>query len=135
MRTTLKEYIIDRWLTWRTGNDKETREWQAWYDENIDYRAGNIPTMFRNFKHVIEVDVEKFTDPCEPFSWVPNKDARQYFWPARPLGENCVWRFERVVWNQWHQCWDINGIGDCDKIFVATNSDKDAIMISLKYCG
>lgn len=130
---TFKEYIIDRWLTWRTGNDKATREWRAWYDENIDYRAGNIPAMFRNFKHVIEVDVEKFTDPCEPFSWVPNKDARQYFWPARPLGENCVWRFERVVWNQWHRCWDINGIGDCDKIFVATNSDKDAIMIALKY--
>ena len=132
---TFKEYIVDKYLTWRTGNDKATREWKAWYDENIDYRAGNIPAMFRKFKHVIEVDVEKFTDPCEPFSWVPNKDARQYFWPARPLGENCVWRFERVVWNQWHQCWDINGIGDCDKIFVATNSDKDAIMISLKYCG
>lgn len=134
MKTTLKEYLVDRWLTWRTGNDKATREWQAWYEANIDYRAGNIPTMFRKFKHVIEVNVEKFTDPCEPFSWVPNKDARQYFWPARPLGENCVWRFERVLKvpstnGEWH----VNEIGGEDRVFVATNNDKDAIMIALKY--
>ena len=132
MRTTLKEYIIDKWLTWRTGNDKATREWKAWYDENIDYRAGNIPAMFRNFKHVIEVDFDKFiTDGG--MAWVPVEGARQYFWPQRELGKNCVWRIERVFWDQWHKCWHLNDIGGEDRVFVATNSDKDAVMISLKY--
>ena len=130
----LKERIIDRWLTWRTGKDKSQRDWEAWYEENVDYRAGNIPTMFRNFAHVIEVDWRKFiTD--DGLAWVPVEDARQYFWPARNLGDNCVWRIERVFWDQWHKCWFLNEIGGEDKVFVATNSDKDAIMLALKYSG
>ena len=126
--------IKDRWITWRTGKSKEQRDWEAWYEANVDYRAGNITTMFRNFKHVIEVDWQKFiTDGG--MTWVPVKDAQQYFWPQRELGENCVWRIERVFWDRWHKCWSLNDIGGEDKVFVATNSDKDAIMISLKYCG
>jgi hypothetical protein len=127
------EWIKDKWLTWRTGKDKEHREWEAWYETNVVYRASTIPNMFMHFKHVIIVSPNKFFDLCEPFAYVPNEDARQYFWPDRKLGENAVWRFERVIWNQWTQSWDINGMGDRDKVFVATNSDKDAMMIALKY--
>jgi hypothetical protein len=89
--------------------------------------------MFMHFKYIIEVDTNKFTDPAEPFGWVPCADAKQYFWPDRPLGNNAVWRFERVIWDQWDKCWHINSLGDEDKIFVATNNDKDATMIALKY--
>jgi hypothetical protein len=89
--------------------------------------------MFMHFKHVIEVDTHKFMDPAEPFAWVPCADARQYFWPQRPVTDTCVWRFERVIWDKWENCWHINGLGDEDKVFVATNSDKDAMMIALKY--
>jgi len=127
------DWIKDKWLTWRTGKDKEHREWEAWYETNVVYRASTIPNMFMHFKHVIIVSPNKFFDLCEPFTYVPNEDARQYFWPARKLGENAVWRFERVMWNQWTKEWDINGMGDRDKVFVATNSDKDAMMIALKY--
>jgi hypothetical protein len=127
------EWIKDKWLTWRTGKDKKQREWEAWYEVNVVYRASTIPNMFMHFKHVIIVSPNKFFDLCEPFAYVPNEDARQYFWPARKLGENAVWRFERVMWNQWTKEWDINGLGDRDKVFVATNSDKDAMMIALKY--
>lgn len=129
----LKDYIIDKWLTWRTGKDKSQREWEAWYEVNVVYRAGDITNMFQNFKYIIEVDTAKFTDPAEPFGWVPCNDARQYFWPARKLGNNAVWRFERVMWDKWDQRWHINGLGDCDKIFVATNNSRDATMIALKY--
>ena len=129
----LVELIKDKYLTWRTGKDKSQREWEAWYDVNVVYRSSTIPNMFMHFKHVIEVDVNKFTNPCEPFAWVPCDDAKQYFWPQRSLGNNAVWRFERVHWNEWEKCWYINALGDADKIFVATNSDRDAIMIALKY--
>ena len=127
------EYIKDKWLTWRTGKTKAEREWSDWYDQNVNYLASDITNMFEKFKHVIAVDVDKFVDHSEPFSWVPCADARQYFWPQRELSNNAVWRFERVVWNEWDQRWHINGIGSEDKIFVATNSDRDAIMIALKY--
>lgn len=129
----LKEYIVDKWLTWRTGKSRSEREWIMWYDLNVNWRASSIDNMFEKFKHVIEVDIQKFMDMGEPFAWVPNNDAMQYFWPQRDLGNNAVWRIERVIWDKWTQSWHINGLGDEDKVFVATNSDKDAMMIALKY--
>lgn len=129
----LWEEIKDQWITRRTGKSKEQREWEAWYDANVNYRATRINDMFKKFEYVIEVNPDKFFDPHEPFCWVPNKDAKQYFWPARELGNNCVWRIERVFWDRGHKCWSLNDIGGEDKVFVATNSDKDAVVISLKY--
>lgn len=134
MKTTLKEYLVDRYLTWRTGDDKATREWKAWYETNVNYRATRINDMFKNFKYVILVDIDKFVDHSEPFTWVPNKDARQYFWPQRELGNNAVWRFERVIrYPSTNNEWEVNSIGGEDHIFVATNNDRDAMMITLKY--
>lgn len=130
----LKDYIVDKYLTWKTGEDKPTREWKAWYEVNVIYGASTIPNMFRNFKHIIIVDPNKFMLE-DPFAWRPCEDAQQYFWPARELGNNAVWRFERVIWDQWMQHWSISGLGDEDKVFVATNNDADAIMIALKYAG
>lgn len=127
------ELIKDKYLTWRTGKDKETRLWEAWYDANVNYRANDITNMFEKFKHVIIVDHNKFFDPYEPMAWVPHEQSKQYFWPNRELGNNAVWRFERVYWNEWDQRWHISGIGDGDKVFVATNNDEDATMIALLY--
>lgn len=131
----LKEYIVDKWLTYRTGKNKAEREWSAWYDNNVNWLAHDITDMFKNFKHVIIVDSHKFTNPHEPFAWVPCEDAKQYFWPQRPVETTCVWRFERVIWNEWDNRWHINEFGGGDHIFVATNSDADAVMLSLKYAG
>lgn len=129
----MREWIVDKWLTWRTGKSKAEREWEAWYEVNVVYRARTIPDMFRHFKHVIPVSHKKFLDYNGPFAWVPVDDAMQYFWPQRALGNNAVWRFERVIWDKYDQGWHINGLGDEDKVFVATNNDQDAIMITLKY--
>jgi hypothetical protein len=127
------EYIKEKWLTWRTGKDKPQREWEAWYETNVVYRASSINNMFMHFKHVIIVDPDLFFNVCEPFAYVPTEDAKQYFWPDRELGNNAVWRFERVTWDQWSNDWVVNGLGDRDKVFVATNNDRDAMMIALKY--
>lgn len=128
----IKERLVDAWLTWQTKKTKNQRDWEAWYEDNVIYRAGTIENMFENFKHIIIVDPKTFFQ-FDPFTWVPCDDAKQYLWPARPLGENAVWRFERVLWDQWDHRWHINSIGGEDKVFVATNSDKDAMMIALKY--
>lgn len=128
----LFDYLEDKYLTWKTGKNKAEREWNAWYEQNVNYRAHRISSMFEKFKHIIEVDIETFIDPHEPFTWVPCADAKQYFWPQRELGNNAVWRYERVIPygdNEYY----INGIGDREIIFVATNNDVDAMMIRLKY--
>lgn len=128
----LLDDIKDRWITWRTGKSPTEREWEAWYNTNVNWRAHDITNMFENFKHVIEVDTNRFLWDAG-LDWVPHPDAKQYFWPQRPLGESCVWRLERVTWNPWEKRWNITGLGSEDKVFVATNSDEDAIMITLKW--
>ena len=125
-------WIKDKYLTWRTGKDKDQRDWEAWYETNVVYRATTIPNMFMHFEHVIEVDSRKFFEYTDPFDWVPCEDACQYFWPARKLGDNAVWRFERVSWDRWDNRWHINDLGE-EKVFVATNNSRDAVMIALKY--
>lgn len=129
------EHVKDWYLTRKTGKTKAEREWEAWYEQNVNFRATRIKDMFKNFKHVMIVNPDKFFQ-FDPFAWVPTNDAKQYFWPARPLGENCVWRFERVIncpASAWE--WEVNELGGEDKVFVATNNDRDAVMIALKYGG
>ena len=133
MISKLKERIVDWYVTKRTGKNKAQREWEAWYYENVNHRARDTTDMFKNFEHVIIVDFDKFVNHHEPFAWVPCDDAKQYFWPARELGTNCVWRIERVFYSKWDKRWHLDEMIGEDKIFVATNNEKDAIMIALKY--
>lgn len=131
----IKDYLEDKYLTWHTKKSKGQRKWEAWYADHVNYRATRIKDMFKNFEHVIIVDPNKFFQ-FDPFAWVPSEDAKQYLYPARPLGENAVWRFERVIncpATAWE--WEINELGGEDKVFVATNNERDAIMIALKYSG
>jgi hypothetical protein len=89
--------------------------------------------MFMHFKHIIEVSPDKFFNHAEPFVWVPTEEAKQYFWPARKLGDNAVWRYERVRKDRWDGRWHIDEMSGRDHVFVATNNDRDAMMIALKY--
>ena len=89
--------------------------------------------MFKNFEYIIVVNYRPFFDPTEQFVWAVCADAKQYFYPVRELGNNAVWSFQRVIWNEWEQRWNINEIGGEDKLFVATNNKDDAVMITLKY--
>ena len=126
------DYIKDKWLTWRTGLDKETRDYQKWAYETIAYRASTIENMFVNFKYILPVTTQIY-NPNEPFGWVPCKDFRQYMYPSRALGDNCVYYFARGHRDQWDGKFHLTEIGGGDQVFVATNNDEDAIMIALKY--
>jgi hypothetical protein len=127
------EYLKDKYLTWNTGKGKAQREWEAWYNINVVLAASTIENMFMHFKHVIVVDVQKFMDHREPFAWIPNDEVMQYFWPNKPLGENTIWRFERVRLDRWDGKWHIDEFGGEDKLYVATNNDTDAMMIALQF--
>ncbi len=130
----LKERIVNWYLTRKTGKTKAEREYLAWYERNINVRATRIKDIFKNFKYTVIVDPGKFFDLDEPFGWVVCEEAKQYFWPSKSLGDNAVWRFERVIncpATAWE--WEINELGGADKVFVATNNAEDAFMLKLAY--
>ena len=130
---TIWEKIKDRWLTWRTGKNLQERTWEAWYDVNVVWRAPTIENTFMNFKHIIEVDPEKLLEMWHPFGYCAQESFKQYEYPQKALGENAVWIMRRVSKDQWDGRWHVNEIGGEDRVFVATNSDEDAVMIALKY--
>lgn len=127
------EMTQDWCLTKKTGKTKAQREWEEWYSAHVVQRATTIDNMFMHFKHVVIVDHSKFFDLREPFGWIPQEEAKQYFWPNRQLGDNAVWHLERVSLDRWDNKWHLDEIGGTDKVFVATNNDEDALIIALKW--
>lgn len=130
---TYWEKVTDWWLTWRTGKPFHQREWEAWRQDNIALRADTIENMFMNFKHIIPVTTNIF-DLDEPFGWAPCQDFKQYLYPTRQLGNNAVFYFARGYKDQWDKRFHLNDMRhEEDQVFVATNNDRDALMIALKY--
>ena len=127
------EYIKDKYLTWRTGQDKQTRDWNKWYEETVVFRADTIENMFMNFKYILPVSVDIF-DHSEPFGWVPCRDFERYMYPARELGNNAVYYFGRGARDQYDGKFHLSDfIYEKDQVFVATNNEADAVMIALKW--
>ena len=127
------EYIKDHYLTWRTGLDKQKRDWRKWQEENIVLRASTIENMFMNFKHIVPVSTTIF-NLSHPFGWIPCEDFKQYLYPARALGDNTVYYFARGYRDQWDGKFHLNDLRhEQDQVFVATNNEVDAVMIALKY--
>lgn len=130
---TLLETIKDKWLTWRTGKDAEERAWQDWCDANINHKANTVEDYFYSFKHLIQVDPNKVYDMNCPFGWTHVEHFKQYGYPNRELGQNTICMWFRCIEGNWDRKHHINELGGTDYLFVATNNDRDAIMISLKY--
>ena len=127
------EWIVDKWLTWRTGLNKEDREWYKWQGGHIVNRATTIENMFMHFKYIIPVST-KIYDLDYPFGWVPCEDFKQYMYPNRQLGNNTVYYFARGYRDKWDGKFHLNEMWHKqDQVFVATNNEVDAVMIALKY--
>jgi hypothetical protein len=127
------ERIVDRYLTWRTGQDKPTRDFRNWYDGTVVSRAGTIENMFMHFRYIIPVSTQKF-NTNEPCGWVPCEDFKQYLYPNRVLGDNTVYTFARGYRDSWDGRFHLSDLQyEQDQVFVATNNEKDAVMIALKY--
>lgn len=126
------EYFKDKYLTWRTGLNKQERTWRKWREENIVLRANTIENMFMNFKYIIPVSTNIF-DLAAPFGWCLSKDFRQYTYPNRELGNNVVYIFARGYRDRWDGRFYFNELSGHDQVFVATNNEQDAVMITLKY--
>lgn len=127
------ERIKDKYLTWRTGLNKQDRDWYKWQGGHIIQRSTTIEDMFIHFKYIIPVTTNVF-DLDEPFGWVPCEDFKQYLYPNRALGDNTVYYFARGYRCRRDGKFHLNDMWhEQDQVFVATNNSKDAMMIALKY--
>jgi hypothetical protein len=125
--------LQDRYLTWHTGMAREDREFREWADRTVVYNATTIENMFQNFRHIVPVSTDIF-DLDEPFGWMPCLEFREFLYPAKPLGENAVWYFARGYRDAWDGRFHISDLGaEQDQVFVATNSDQDAVIIALRW--
>jgi hypothetical protein len=126
----VKEWIVDRWLTWRTGKDRQQREYEAWYYTTVNIRASTAEDMYKNFKYLIQVNADKFL-VFHMFT-EPKDDLREYRCPQRELGDNILWtilRGEQMPDGKFH----ITDFGYEDRVYIATNNSEDAMMLALKY--
>lgn len=123
------EWIVDRWLTYRTGKTKVQRDYEAWYNINVNSRARTAEEMFCNFKHVIQVDFWKFFD-VHMFTEL-KEELLQYRYPQRALGNNIV--YEVLRGEQLQNTFYITDFGNEDRVYVATNNSEDAMILALKY--
>lgn len=126
-----KDKIVDWHLTRKTGLNKEEREYKAWLEATVNRRAHTIECALSNFKYIIEVDWNRFFNHAEPFGWIPNQKAKEFLWPAKPIGECSVWFMERIVRDKWSGKRNVNCLGDEDIVVVATNNEHDAFMIAM----
>lgn len=125
--------LQDRYLTWHTGLDRQERAWRQWRDQTIVQNATTIENMFQNFRHIIPVGLDIF-DLNDPLGWSPCPEFREFLYPARPLGDNAVWYFARGYRDAWDGRFHISDLGaEQDQVFVATNSDQDAVIIALRW--
>jgi hypothetical protein len=127
------ESLQDQYLTWHTGRAREDREFRQWADCTVVQNATTIENMFQNFRHIVPVSTRVF-DLDEPFGWIPCPEFREFLYPTRPLGHNAVWYFARGFRDAWDGRFHISDLrAEQDQVFVATNSDQDAVIIALRW--
>ena len=127
------ETINDKYLTWRTGFDKEQREFQAWCEDNIHAHAGSIRARIHGFKHIVEVDWHKIYGDCPMLGWYVRKEFKnEYSFRNRKLGDHAMVTSMRGEYDK-EKIFEANELFGGDHVFVGTNNDEDAIMIALKY--
>jgi hypothetical protein len=125
------ENLKDRYLTWRTGKPRQVREFQAWADVAVNLRASTAQAMFSNFEYVFTVDYNKFFFDAGMFLEL-DPGTKPYMFPQRALGDNLVYanlRGEEYESGEFY----ITDFGNEDRVYVATNNSKDAVMIALLY--
>lgn len=131
----MKDWIKDKYLTWRTGKNQQQRAYDTWYNATVNVNARSVEEMFANFKYVFRVNPNKFL--IWHFSMEPKDDLSEYRYPQRELGDNLLWTAQRGdLW--WDSGFTINGVivtnpTKEDLVYLATNNSEDAVILALKY--
>lgn len=123
---------LPTWIQTRilvSRHEQRRREYQLWR-ARVAGRGDSLHTKFK-FKHIIEVDYYKVYAPADIEHYY-NERASEFLWPARDLDTAClisVERGSRMVDGDFY----ITDLGDRDIVVFCTNSDEDAVMISLLF--
>ncbi len=99
--------------------------YREWLDTVYNPRATKITEILFGFKYIVSVDYKKWFE-MNPKMWEPVEDAKQYVGIDKGLI-----RWERGNWNG--DVFEVNELFGGDYLFVGTNSEEDAVMITLKF--
>ena len=125
--------LKELFLTWHTGYTTDQRNYMAWVDANIVPYAYNATDFFKGFKYVIALDYQKVCTRFDPpHGYLESRDFLSYLYPERPLDSSCMFRVFRGEWNKSNGRFYFNDFG-VDQAFIATNSEEDAVMLTLKF--
>ncbi len=108
---------------------EEARETE-WHDKNTSTSADNIRDYFHGLEYIVELDWEK----VYASGWILLKDIRiKYCYPSRQLEDQTIFTCVRGTPTNDSRIFALNEIFGGDRVFAATNNEKDAIMLALKY--
>lgn len=130
--STVKEKIVDWWLTKRTGRNSEQRMCDKWLDENINYNANTIHEYFQNFEYVINVNAEKAFILDHPFGMPPRPEMAKYIYPNRPLDDSTLYKWCCGTEKE-DGTFLLSSLRGYERVYVATNNKDDAMMIALRF--
>jgi len=131
--TKLLKSVKERFLTWHTGLDTQTREYQEWEQSVVNRRADYVDTFFYGFTHIIALDYYKVYSNPDPFyGHTPTYDFLSYMYPNREGStDRCYYHIFRGNWE--NDRFYITDFGCGDQLFVGTNSAEDAVQLALRY--
>lgn len=105
--------------------------YQLWRQGRV-INAGTVRESFRNFKHVVDVDYSKsFVNREHPFIDEIHPELATFLWPERPLDSAGLLTFVRGSYINGE--FVITDLGNQDRILFCTDSDEDALLVTLKF--
>lgn len=135
MLRAFKAWIIG-WLPARvplvTGRERVLRRWVV---NHADRDAKTARWLLKSFKHVIEVNPAKFFAFEENGVLVPVEIWNEFSFPHRRLEDSCMFALLNCSWENGDLKLSVEDQrrGKNTHLFVATNSDDDALLLSLLF--
>jgi hypothetical protein len=120
---------LRRWQH-RRHQQQALQQREQWLHTHINHRAHWVRAQFAYYKHVIPVDYRATYTP-DPMAWVLAPDLVAMSWPACSSQHAIFVAWLRVLKHA-HD-WEIDDWGGHEQVFVMTNSDEQALWITLKY--
>lgn len=133
--TLIKRILIDLWMRSPFASKQKARLYheKKWNEKNFRRYASNVRDIFCGAQYIIESDYRKiFENPHTPGVRMYDNFRKEYCYPHRKLGEHTQMVLLRGVHTNDDRIFERNDFGE-ETLFLGTNSERDAVILQLKY--
>jgi hypothetical protein len=110
---------------------KHVYDHAAWNSKFVNQSAATVEDYFHHFKYILIVDPRKALSITSSY---PIVAFSEYEYPNRPRSEASLIRIFRVTTrNETDGKHYFDEVWGRDTVFVATNNEQDAVMITLRF--